>query len=158
MGDQTLQQKTTRKGRKNSQLQDLQRQVGGGECIWNISEQIQGTTEHYGTKAKGCFCQRHIDKCGVVAQHAEKTHEGRADRIPSPANDVAALQNKQMENKPNDNYRNSLRKAKHQQDLLKGYSHHVGTLGGQEDRICDGSYNWFMTLNLYVCIMGLCLS
>ena len=34
-----------------------------------------------------------------------------------------------------DNYRNPLREAKHQQDLLKDYFNHIGTLAGQEDRI-----------------------
>ena len=38
MDGETLQQKTTHKGRKNSKLQELQRQEGGGECVWNISE------------------------------------------------------------------------------------------------------------------------
>ena len=42
LGDaETLQQKTTHKGRKNSQLQDLKKQEGGGERFSNISEQIQ---------------------------------------------------------------------------------------------------------------------
>ena len=49
-----LQQKTTHKRRENSKLQDLQRQEGGGEYVWNISEQIQGTTGHHAAKAKGC--------------------------------------------------------------------------------------------------------
>ena len=35
---ETLQQKTTHKGREDSKLQDLQRQEGSGECVWNISE------------------------------------------------------------------------------------------------------------------------
>ena len=37
MNDETLQQKTTQKGRKSSQLQDRQRQEGGGEHVWDIS-------------------------------------------------------------------------------------------------------------------------
>ena len=49
-----LQQKPTHKGRENSKLQDFQRQEGSGECVWNISEQIQGTTGHHGAKVKGC--------------------------------------------------------------------------------------------------------
>ena len=51
MDGETLQQKI--RGRENSK-QDLQRHWGSGECIWNISEQIQGTAGHYGTKANGC--------------------------------------------------------------------------------------------------------
>ena len=71
MDGETLQQKTTHKGRKNSKLQDLQRQEGSGECVWNISEQIQGTTGHHVAKAKGC--QRHYFYLCIVAQHAEDT-------------------------------------------------------------------------------------
>ena len=44
MDCETLQQKTTQKGRKNRQLHDLQRQESGEECVWNISEQIQSNT------------------------------------------------------------------------------------------------------------------
>ena len=67
MDGETLQQETTHKGRKNSQLQDLQRQEGGGECVWNIIEQIQVTTGHHGAKFKGC--QRHcFYMCGVAQQ------------------------------------------------------------------------------------------
>ena len=67
----TVQRKTTDQGRKNSQLQDLQEQEGGGKCLWNLSEPFQGTTGHHGAKAKGC--QRHcVYVCGV-AQQAEDT-------------------------------------------------------------------------------------
>ena len=45
-------QKTAHKGRENSKLQDLQRQDDSGECVWNISEQIQGTTGHNEAKPK----------------------------------------------------------------------------------------------------------
>ena len=71
MDGESLQQKTTHKGRENSKLQDLQRQEGNGEYIWNISEQIQGATGHNVTKAVGCQSQC-FDMCGV-AQHAEDT-------------------------------------------------------------------------------------
>ena len=73
MDDETLQHKTTHRGRKNSQLQDLQRQEGGQECIWNIGEQIQRVTGHHGEKAKVCHC---FYMCGV-AQHAEDRPERR---------------------------------------------------------------------------------
>ena len=67
MDGETLQQKTVHGGRENSKLQDLQRQESSGECVWNISEQVQGATGHNGAKAKG---QKHcFDMCGVV-QHA----------------------------------------------------------------------------------------
>ena len=48
-----------------------------------------------------------------------RTHQGGADRAPTPTNDVAALQNGQAVYVPNENYRNPLREAKHQQELLK---------------------------------------
>ena len=67
-------------------------------------------------------------------EHAEDT-SGRADRAPTIGNDVAAQQNEQAVYVPNENYRNALREAKHQQDLLKDYFIHVGALVGQEDRI-----------------------
>ena len=38
---------------RNYKLQDLQGQEVGRECVWNINEQIQDTTGHHGTKAKG---------------------------------------------------------------------------------------------------------
>ena len=65
MDGETLQQKATHKGRKNSQLHDLQRKDGGGKHLWNLSEKLQGITGHHGAKAKGC--ERH---CVHVAQHA----------------------------------------------------------------------------------------
>ena len=42
MDGETIQQKKTSKGRENNKLQDFHVQEGSGECIWNISEQIQG--------------------------------------------------------------------------------------------------------------------
>ena len=69
MDGETLQQKTTYKGRNNSQLQDLQRQKGSGKHLWNITEPVQGTTGHHGAKAKGC--QRHCLYMCDVEQYAE---------------------------------------------------------------------------------------
>ena len=65
MDGETLQQKKIHKGSKNKQLQDLQRQDGGGELVWDISQQIQGTTLHHGAKPK---VVRHIVFfiCGVA--------------------------------------------------------------------------------------------
>ena len=60
-----------------------------------------------------------------------RAHQGEAAR----AHDIAGLQNKQVLYVPDDNYRNPLKEAKHQQDLLKNYFNHVGALAGQEDRI-----------------------
>ena len=69
----------------------------------------------------------------VVLHNMLRTHQGGSDRIPTPANDVAALQNKQMVYVPNEHYRNPSREAKHQQELLKDNFNHMGTLTGQED-------------------------
>ena len=75
------------------------------------TEQIQGTTGHHGAKAKGC--QRHCFKMCGVAQHAENTREGTADRAPTPASDIVALQIEQMVYVPGENYMNPLMEAKH---------------------------------------------
>ena len=71
----------------------------------------------------------------VVLHNMLRTHQGRANRAPTPANDVAVLQNEQVVFVPNDYCRNPLREAKHQQELLKDYFSHVGALAEQEDRI-----------------------
>ena len=71
--------------------------------------------------------------CGF-AQHAEYTPKG-ADRAPIPADDIAALQNEWVVYVPDDNFRNLLREAKRQRDLLKDYFKHLGALAGQKDRI-----------------------
>ena len=64
-----LQQKIPHKGRENSKLQDLQRQEGSGECIWNPGKQIQHPTGHEWSKG-----QRLSDiVLTCVAQHAEDT-------------------------------------------------------------------------------------
>ena len=96
MDVETLQQKIAHKRRKNSQLQDLQRQEGGEEHIWDIGDKIQGTTGHHGAKAKAC--QRHCFYMCGVAQHAGDT--------PGRSRLVVYV--------PDDNYRNPLRETKHQ--------------------------------------------
>ena len=73
---------TTCKGRENSTLQDLQRQEDGGECIWNINEQIQCTTGHHGAKTRDI-----IFTC-VVLHNMLRASQGGADRAPTRANDV----------------------------------------------------------------------
>ena len=57
MDGETLQQKTTHKGRKiaNYRISRGRRVVGKHLC--DLSEPIQGTTGHYGAKDKSC--QRH---------------------------------------------------------------------------------------------------
>ena len=63
----------------------------------------------------------------VVLHNMLKTHQGGADKAPTPANDVAALQNEQAVCVPNENYKNPSREAKHLQ-LFKEYLNHVGAL------------------------------
>ena len=62
---QSLQQKTTDLGRQNSQLQDIQGQEGGRECLWNISRKGQSATFHQRVEAKSC--ERHcVNMCGAA--------------------------------------------------------------------------------------------
>ena len=55
--------------------------------------------------------------CGV-AQHDEDT-QGGADGAPTPADDIAVIQNEQVVYVPYDKYRYPSRETKHQRDLLK---------------------------------------
>ena len=63
------QSKATDKGRKNSQLQNLQRQEGGGKRLWNLSEPVQGTTGHHGAKTKGYQRHLHVWCCTTFRGH-----------------------------------------------------------------------------------------
>ena len=82
MDDENLQQKTTHKGREDSKLQDLQRQDSGGECVWNISEQIQGINVHHGgaTAHQRPKVVRDIVFTCVVLHDMLSTQQGKADR------------------------------------------------------------------------------
>ena len=71
----------------------------------------------------------------VVLHNILRTHQGRPDRAPTPANDVVAIRNEQVVYVPGDKYRNPSREAKHQRDLQKDSFIHLGALAGQEDRI-----------------------
>ena len=71
----------------------------------------------------------------VVLHNMLRKNQGGADRAPTPANDVAALQNEHVVYAPNENYRNPSREDKHLLELLKDYCNHVGALHGQKDRI-----------------------
>ena len=64
-----------------------------------------------------------------------RTQLGGADRAPTTADDIVTLQNEQVVYVPDDNYRNPLKEAKHQQELQKDYFNHLGESAGQEDRI-----------------------
>ena len=70
-----------------------------------------------------------------VLHNMVRTHQCGTDRVPTPANDVETLQNEQAVCVPNENYRNHLKEAKHQRELLTDYFNHMGALAGQEDRI-----------------------
>ena len=106
----------------------------------NISEQIQTTTGHH--EAKDECCQRHCFYC-VVLHNMLTTHQDGADRPPTRANDVAALQNEQVVYVPDNNYRNPSRVAKHQRELLKDYLNLGGIdwAGGQDLR-CFNQIPW----------------
>ena len=66
---------------------------------------------HHGAKAR--VVRDMVFTC-VVLHNMLRTHQGRADRATTPANDVAVLQIEQVVYVPNENYRNPSRKAKHQ--------------------------------------------
>ena len=78
---------------------------------------------------------RDIVLTSVVLHNMLRSHQGGADRPPTPADDIEPPQADQREQGPNKNFRNLSREAKHQQDLLKDYFNHAGGLVGQEDRV-----------------------
>ena len=78
---------------------------------------------------------RHIVLTCVVLHNMLSSHQGGADRPPSPADDIQLPQGDQGEQRHHENLRNPLREAKHQRDLLKDYFNHVGALAGQDDRV-----------------------
>ena len=72
--------------------------------------------------------------CGVL-YNMLRSHQGRADRPPTTANDIQPPQGDQGEQRYQENFRNPLREAKHQRDLLKDYFNHVRALVRQEDKV-----------------------
>ena len=68
----------------------------------------------------------------MVLHNMLRSHQGGADRPPTPADDIHPPQG---EHRHHENLRNPSREAKHQPDLLKDYFNHVGALAGQEDRV-----------------------
>ena len=64
----------------------------------------------------------------VVLHNMLRSHQGAADRPPTPADDIQPPQADQEEQRHHENLRNPSREAKHQQDLLKDYFNHVGAL------------------------------
>ena len=71
----------------------------------------------------------------MVLYNILRTHHGSADRAPTPANDITALQNEKVMYVPHNNYRNLSREAKHHQDLLKDYFNPLDALAWYENRI-----------------------
>ena len=68
----------------------------------------------------------------VVLHNMLRSDQGGADRPPTPVDDIQPPQGDQGQNRI---FRNLLREAKHQRDLLKDYFNHAGALAGQEDRV-----------------------
>ena len=71
----------------------------------------------------------------VVLHNMLRSHQGGADRPPTPADDIQPPQGDQGEQRHHENLRNPSREAKHQRDLLKDYFNHMGALAEQEDRV-----------------------
>ena len=65
----------------------------------------------------------------VILHNMLRSHQGGADRPPTPADDIQPPQADQGEQGHNRNFRNPSREAKHQRDLLKDYFNHVGGTG-----------------------------
>ena len=70
-----------------------------------------------GTMKQRPWVVRDMVLTSMVLHNMLRAHQGRAWRAPTPANDVAALQNEQVVYVPDDNYRNPLREAKHLANL-----------------------------------------
>ena len=90
MAFEMLYQKTTR---DNSKLQDLLRQEGSEECIWNLQNRFRVLLR---TMEKRTKVVRNIVLTCVVLHNMLRTHQGRADRTSIPTDDMASLQNEQV--------------------------------------------------------------
>ena len=71
----------------------------------------------------------------VVLHNILRSHQGGADRPPTPADEIQPPQADQGEQRHNENFRNPSMEAKHQRDLLEDYFNHLGALDGQVDRV-----------------------
>ena len=71
----------------------------------------------------------------VVLHNMLRSHQGGADRPPTPADDIQPPQGDQGEQRHHENLRNPSREAKHQRDLLKDYFNNMRVLAGQQDRV-----------------------
>ena len=71
----------------------------------------------------------------VVLHNMFRSHQGGAERPPTPADDIQLPQNDHREQGQVENARNPSREAKCQRNLLQGYFNNLGALAGQEDQL-----------------------
>ena len=121
MDSETLQPKVTNKGGKNSHYRiSMDRRI--------IENAFGILVSHFrlllDTMEQWPRAVRYIVFAYVVLYNM-MTHLGRADWEPILGNDVAGQQNEPTVYVPNDKYRDPLREAKHQRELLKDYFNHV---------------------------------
>ena len=114
---------STDQRRQNSQLQDIQGEKGGRELIWYTCEAIQVLLTTMEQRPK---VVRDIVLTCVVLHNMLRSHQGAADRPPTPADDIQPPQADQGELGHHDNLRNPSREAKHRY-LLKEYFNHMRT-------------------------------
>ena len=70
----------------------------------------------------------------VVLHNMLQSNQGRADRLPTPADDIQSPQADQADHGQKDNFINPSREAKHQRYLLKDYFNNLRALAGQDLR------------------------
>ena len=93
---------------------------GEGKANYSISRVVENVLGNISSKFEvlmGVMEQRpmvvrDIVVTCVVLYNMLRTYQGRADRAPTPANDVAAVQNEQVVYVPDANYWHPLRKNK----------------------------------------------
>ena len=99
--------------------------------IWYTCQQIQLLT----TMEQRPKVVRDIELTCVVLHNMLRSHQGGADRPPTPSDDIQPQRANQGKQRHHETFRNPSREAKHQRDLLNDYFRHVGALAGQEDRV-----------------------
>ena len=123
---------STDQRRQNSQLQDIQWRGVVENSFGILVKRFRGLLTTMEQRPK---VVRDIVLTCVVLHNMLRSHQGGADRPPTPADNIQPPQGDQGEQRHHENLRNPLREAKHQRDLLKDYFNHVGQLAGQEDRV-----------------------